>query len=123
MRAHIVDNFAHPSEQSGIVQRWLGHVDAIPAKLASVTVRTGTGPSLAAIPPNSSRVINAVLAPWSPARSAATTPAGPAPITTTSIIFSLRCTCEFNRLSAQWLFHPSVASVGRCGSPDLESTD
>jgi hypothetical protein len=47
-------------------------------------VRTGTGPSFAAIPPNWSRVISAVLAPSLAARSAATTPAGPAPTTTTS---------------------------------------
>src|SRR2546425_1059918 len=53
-------------------------------RAARASVRTGTGPSLAAMPPNSSRVMSAVLAPRSPARSAANTPAGPAPITMTS---------------------------------------
>src|SRR5262245_22718300 len=37
------------------------------------------------MPPNSARVTNAVRAPRSAARSAASTPAGPPPITTTSI--------------------------------------
>ena len=48
------------------------------------SVRTGIGPSLAAMPPNSSRVTSVVLAPKSAARSAAATPAGPAPTTSTS---------------------------------------
>src|SRR5215471_6878502 len=47
------------------------------SRAAWASVRTGTGPSLAAMPPNSSRVMSAVLAPRSAARSAATTPAGP----------------------------------------------
>src|SRR5207249_2566652 len=51
-------------------------------RAAWASVRTGTGPSLAAIPPNSPRVTRAVFAPKSAARSAATTPAGPAPTTT-----------------------------------------
>src|SRR6266446_4248769 len=41
------------------------------------------------MPPNSSRVMSAVLAPRSAARSAANTPAGPAPIMTTSNNFQL----------------------------------
>src|ERR1051326_7513371 len=41
------------------------------------------------MPPNSSRVMSAVRAPTSAARSAANTPAGPAPITMTSSNFQL----------------------------------
>jgi len=48
-------------------------------------VRTGIGPSFAAMPPNSSRVIRAVEAPNWAARNAAITPAGPAPMTITSV--------------------------------------
>jgi len=39
------------------------------------------------MPPNSARVTRTVRAPKSAARRAASTPAGPAPITRTSIIF------------------------------------
>src|SRR5262245_5266794 len=63
------------------------------SRAAWASVRTGTGPSLAAIPPNSSRVISAVLAPRSAARSAASTPAGPAPITMTSNIYGASLLC------------------------------
>src|SRR5262245_11454956 len=45
------------------------------------------------MPPNSSRVMSAVLAPRSAARSAANTPAGPATITMTSSNFSLFFLC------------------------------
>ena len=48
---------------------------------ACARVRTGTGPSLTAMPPNSALDTSTVLAPRSAARSAATAPAGPAPIT------------------------------------------
>src|ERR1044072_8181508 len=54
------------------------------SRAAWANVRTGTGPSFAAMPPKSSRVTRAVFAPRSPARRAATTPAGPAPMTMTS---------------------------------------
>src|SRR5262249_23929997 len=55
------------------------------SRAAWARVRTGTGPSLAAMPPNSARVTSTVCAPKSAARMAASTPAGPAPITMTSI--------------------------------------
>src|SRR3954452_16705206 len=63
------------------------------SRAAWASVRTGTGPSLAAIPPNSSRVTSAVRAPRSAARSADSTPAGPAPMTTTSNISGTRFSC------------------------------
>src|SRR4029077_1109745 len=56
------------------------------SRAAWARVRTGTGPSFAAMPPNSARVTSVVRAPRSAARKAASTPAGPAPITTVSII-------------------------------------
>jgi hypothetical protein len=62
----------------------LGGVGSRISRAACASVRTGTGPSLAAIPPNPSRVTSAVRAPSRAARSAAITPAGPAPITSTS---------------------------------------
>src|SRR5688572_31568271 len=55
-------------------------------RAACASVRTGTGPSFAAMPPNSPRVTSVVRAPSSAARVAAMTPAGPAPITTTSLL-------------------------------------
>src|SRR5262245_46372137 len=54
-------------------------------RAAWASVRTGTGPSLAAMPPSSSRERRAVLAPRSAARNAAMRPAGPEPMTMTSI--------------------------------------
>src|SRR5215831_79 len=51
-------------------------------RAACASVRTGIGPSFAAMPPNSPRVTSVVSAPSSAARRAAMTPAGPAPITT-----------------------------------------
>ena len=47
-------------------------------------MRTGTGPSAAAVPPSPALVISAVRAPSRAARNAAITPAGPPPMTTTS---------------------------------------
>src|SRR5437899_1612039 len=55
------------------------------SRAAWARVHTGIGPSFAAMPPNSSRVIRAVDAPNSAARIAAITPAGPAPMTMTSL--------------------------------------
>src|SRR6478609_7232511 len=54
------------------------------SRAAWASTRTGTGPSVAAIPPTLSRVIRAVRAPSRAARSAANTPAGPPPMTATS---------------------------------------
>ena len=54
------------------------------SRAACASVRTGTGPSAAAMPPTASRVIRVVLAPNRAALSAANTPAGPAPMTATS---------------------------------------
>ena len=54
------------------------------SRAACASVRTGTGPSAAAIPPTASRLTSAVRAPSLAARTAATTPAGPAPMTPTS---------------------------------------
>jgi len=51
------------------------------SRAACASVRTGTGPLLAAIPPSASLVMSAVRAPSRAARSAATSPAGPAPMT------------------------------------------
>ena len=92
VRAHVAGDLADAFEQPPIVERRFAGGDAVARELggsrisraACASVRTGTGPSLAAIPPNSSRVTSAVRAPSRAARSAATTPAGPAPITTTS---------------------------------------
>src|SRR3954453_13706530 len=58
------------------------------SRLPCASVRTGTGPSWRAIPPISALATSCVRAPRSAARSAATTPAGPAPMTTTSVIGS-----------------------------------
>src|SRR5262245_9123123 len=52
-------------------------------RAACASERTGTGPSVAAMPPKAPRVTSVTLAPNSAARSAAITPAGPAPMTTT----------------------------------------
>src|SRR5215813_8869564 len=55
------------------------------------------------MPPNSSRVMSAVWAPRSAARSAANTPAGPAPITITSNNFKLVFLClEFGKPAHSW---------------------
>src|SRR4051812_29077355 len=56
------------------------------SRAAWARVRTGTGPSLAAMPPNASRASSTDRAPSSAARRAAKTPAGPAPITMMSVI-------------------------------------
>ena len=91
VRAHVAGDLADAFEQPPIIERRFAGGDAVARELGGFadqpggwSVRTGTGPSLAAIPPNSSRVTSAVRAPSRAARSAATTPAGPAPITTTS---------------------------------------
>src|SRR5436190_10081549 len=52
-------------------------------RAAWASVRTGTGPSCAAIPPKCRRVASVVRAPSSAARIAAIVPAGPAPMTST----------------------------------------
>src|SRR4051812_18452452 len=54
------------------------------SRAACASVRTGTGPSAAAIPPTASRVSSVVRAPSRAARNAAKTPAGPPPSTATS---------------------------------------
>src|SRR3954447_18683587 len=54
------------------------------SRAACASVRTGTGPSAAAIPPTASRVSSVLRAPNRAARNAAKTPAGPPPITATS---------------------------------------
>src|SRR5213592_1576637 len=56
------------------------------------------------MPPNLSRVISAVRAPRSAARAAASTPAGPAPITMTSIILGPPHT------AVAWMLERSVRS-------------
>src|ERR1700757_4449695 len=77
-------------------------------RAACASVRTGMGPSFAAIPPTSPRVTRTVFAPNSAARSAATRPAGPAPTITTSIRTLLVCLVGSRRYSfrtAWLLFH------------------
>src|SRR5262245_5359199 len=59
-------------------------------RAAWARVRTGTGPSWAAMPPKSPRVTRVVRAPSSAARRAAITPAGPAPMTVTFTTSSRR---------------------------------
>jgi hypothetical protein len=54
------------------------------SRAACANVRTGTGPSLAAMPPNAPCENSAVRAPRRAERSAAVVPAGPAPRTATS---------------------------------------
>ena len=80
-----------------IVERRLADRDAVAAEVARVpderaacaSVRTGTGPST---PPSrrTPRATSVVRAPRSPARKAATSPAGPAPTTATSTTTSQR---------------------------------
>jgi hypothetical protein len=92
MRTHIVDDLAHTRKQSRIVQHRLSHGYAVLTELARLAHQPAgmgkrphrTGPSLAAMPPNSVLATSVVRAPSSAARRAASTPAGPAPITTTS---------------------------------------
>src|SRR5690242_17396396 len=50
------------------------------SRAAWASVRTGTGPSFAAIPPNALRVRSVTRAPRSAARKAAAAPAGPPPM-------------------------------------------
>src|SRR5688572_25392735 len=77
-------------------------------RAAWASVRTGTGPSFAAMPPNAPLVTSVVRAPSSAARSAAMTPAGPAPTTTT-----------FRASEGMVNDEPEVVPLDRVDGPEL----
>ena len=77
-------------------------------------MRTGTGPSAAAIPPSPALVISAVRAPSRAARNAAITPAGPPPMTTTSRLSRLEEAIPAS-IRAVLMLLPRPLPAGRVG--------
>ncbi len=92
VRAHVLSHLADASQQTAVVHRQFTYRDSVARQKLRLTDQTRglcerphrDGPSLAAMPPKSSRVTSAARAPSLAALRAATTPAGPAPMTTTS---------------------------------------
>ena len=93
VRAHVVGDLADAVEQPPIVERGFAGGDAVARELRRLRGSAGRhAPTFGRapvrrwrpFPRTRSRVTSAVRAPSRAARSAATTPAGPAPITTTS---------------------------------------